>query len=263
MKTILAAIRFFGFGLWILLQFPTLIFIAPFSGRFGNRQFRFFTRGCAVLLGIKIRATGTPSSQRPLLIIGNHISIFDMVAIPVLFGNSFFAKAEMRRWPIVGWFTHAFGNMFIDRRPSHAADAVAGLRRGLARAKYPFGIFPEGTTDNGAHILPFKSAMFEFLKDVPMAIQPVVIFYRDKNGAKIPPQILADEYAYIDNAKQLQPPYAARDLSVFQLFYKCIRRGGYTAEVHIMPTYDPTGKDRKQIAAELHDIVETEFCKFI
>ena len=261
-KKIYSAIKLLLFIPWALIQIPTLFFIATFWRRFGVWQMRVFMRGGAKLFGIRFRVHGKLDKHRPLLLVANHISIFEIIIFPSIFGSAFFVKAEARKWPILGWYIKNFGNAFIDRRPSRAAEAVALIQRRMKNAKHPFAIFPEGTTNNGDYVLPFKSAPFDFIAGEETSsarIQPVVIFYRDRFGQKIPPQVLADEYAYIANAKQTQPPYAAKELSITQLLWRTLMRGGFMVEVHVLPTFGVDGLDRKQIAAALYEIVSGKF----
>jgi 1-acyl-sn-glycerol-3-phosphate acyltransferase len=248
------------FVLWCVFQVLPSFTIAFFWRRFGVCQFRVFTLVIAKLFGIRFSPHGGPSGRRPLLLVSNHISIFELIAFSAFFGATFFAKGEIKRMFPVNLFVKNFGNAFIDRRPAKARQAVGMIVRMMKSAKNPFAIFPEGTTDNGSHILPFKSAMFDFVEQVPgVVIQPVVIFYRDRFGNKIPPQVLADEYAYISNARQIGPPYAKKELSVVGLLWRTLMRGGFVFEAHTLPVFETAGLDRKQIAAELHEIVDEKF----
>ena len=198
--------------------------------------------------------------MRPLLLISNHISIFEIIAFPAMFGCGFFAKAEIKKWIPMNWFVSGFGNLFVDRRSSRAREVVHTIQRQMQKSKNPFVIFPEGTTNNGSYVLPFKSAMFDFLSGATaVQIQPIAIAYRDRHGRKIPPQTLADEYAYISNARQTQPPYAKRESSVLQLLWRTLIRGGFVTEVHVLPVFDWHGMDRKEIADRLHSIVSSKF----
>ena len=255
-----AAVCFGLFILWILMQIPTLVLIVPIWRRFGIWQMRVFMSVGARIFGVRYRVYGKISGHRPLLLVSNHISIFEIIAFPAMFGCGFFAKAEIKKWIPMSWFVSGFGNLFVDRRPSHAREAVNMIFRQMRRAKNPFVIFPEGTTNNGSYVLPFKSAMFDFLSGADaVQVQPVAIAYRDKYGKKIPPQVLADEYAYISNAKQTQPPYVKKESSVLQLLWRTLMRGGFVTEVHVLPVFDWHGLDRKEIAERLHKIVSNKF----
>lgn len=263
LKNIRAGLVLVLWLLWALAQFPFLLLIASWCRRFGVWQMRIFMYVSAKLFGVRFKRHGRLDKTRPLLLIGNHISIFEIIALPSLFGNGFFTKADVGKWPVLGWYIKWFGNILVDRRPSKALEVAAKVQKQMASASQPFAIFPEGTTNNGDYVLPFKSAAFDFLKNNPGArVQPMVIFYRDKHGKKIPPQVLANEYAYISNAKQTQPPYAEKELSIMQLLWNTLVRGGFTFEIYALPVFNPNGLDRKEIAAALYKIVSEKFMEF-
>jgi len=264
LKRLISAVKFAMFLIWCLMQAPFTFTIAFFSRRFGVWQFRMFTLGLTKIFRIRIRQTGELSGERPLLLVSNHISIFELIAFSAFFNATFFAKGEIKKMFPVNMFVQNFGNAFIDRRPAKAKQMIEMVGRKMRQAKNPFAVFAEGTTNNGSYILPYKSALFDFLREMKdVKIQPVVLFYRDAKGNKIPPQVLADEYAYIANAKQTQPPYAKKELSILELLWRTLLRGGFTFDVHLLPVFDWTGMDRKQIAQKLHEIASAKFQEMI
>jgi len=245
---------------WVVLQLPVQLLLTGWSQRLGVWHMRTTTLGLAKILRIRIRKSGQLSKDRPLLIVANHFSVFEVIVFPAAFGTGFFGKSEIRKWFFIGWLAKSYGNLFIDRRPEKAMQAVELLTRQMRAAKSPFTIYPEGTTSNGNYIMPFKSSMFEFLKDVPdVKIQPVVMFYRDRQGGKIPPQVLADKFAYFSNDKQLQPPYSTYELTVRQLVFNILMNGGLTIELVVLPVFGTAGLGRKEIAFQLHDIISNKF----
>ena len=259
-RTIIASVKLVLFASWIIVQIPIALVLSPFGRRVGTIQLTIFGIGLARILGVRVRARGEISRIRPLLIVANHISLFEFTALPRITWINYFGKSELRRYPLVGWLFHRLGIQFIDRNPATAATGVELLRAQMAAAPYPFAIFPEGTTTNGSYILPFKSSMFEFLRDMPNArVQPVTIRYLDLNGNKIPPDILANEYAYFANERQTQGPFAAREMSAFGTIWRALLRRGFIVDMHIHPVFDAAGLDRKEIAAALYNIVNEKF----
>ena len=95
-----AVIKFVSFWIMVVIQLP-IILILPRS-KWSVKYMSFFMRVLLVLAGIKIRVHGKISSHRPLLVISNHISIFEIATFPVALGGSFIAKKEMESWPLVG-----------------------------------------------------------------------------------------------------------------------------------------------------------------
>src|SRR5690606_35544760 len=55
------------------------------------------------LLGIRIHITGEVDTSRPALLVANHVSWLDICVLSAIAPLSFVAKAEVGRWPFIGW----------------------------------------------------------------------------------------------------------------------------------------------------------------
>ncbi len=261
MRKIFATVKFITFWLWVATQFPLVLVLLPFGKRAGLWQFRFFTNGVLKIAGICVKTFGEISKKRPLLLVGNHISVFEFMTFPAVFGGSFFGKKEIEKYPVVGWFGKRFGVVYIDRRPSQAVRMVKKIEDELSKTTWPMVIYPEGTTSNGSVVLPFKSSMFSFIEDgAKVTIQPMVMLYRDKCGNKIPDQIMADDYAYFDNKKMPESACVCRkERSAFGQVFHVFELGGFTVEFHLLAPPKLAGKDRKEIAETLYKTVNKKF----
>ena len=91
--------------------------------------------------------------------VANHSSWIDIVALQRAAAPFLVSKAEVRGWPVIGRIGRAIGTMFIDRRPAEAKRQEAELFARLSRGDR-MALFPEGTSTDGARVLPFKSALF-------------------------------------------------------------------------------------------------------
>lgn len=126
----------------------------------------------AVLLSVgfwRIRTSG----QKPgcPLCVANHVSIVDGFVLYWLLGPgvSFVARSEdLAGLPLYGRILAALQTVFVDR-----GDAASRRRAGeviAARARGPGSralvVFPEGTTDGGQELLPFKLGAFQPLEPV-------------------------------------------------------------------------------------------------
>jgi 1-acyl-sn-glycerol-3-phosphate acyltransferase len=255
--------RMTGFAIFALLFGIVMLFIPTGSGA-GVRALRVFMRGLLFFGGIKVKVHGKISEAKPLLILGNHISMFEMAAFPVAFGNSFFAKKEIRDWPFIGWMCKKFGVIFIDRNPANALTALALVRDNMKRVSWPMVIYPEGTTTNGFYVKQFKSALFNFMETengiAGATIQPVIMAYRNRDGSKIPAQELADNYAYIDNKKMDCGPLCKIERGLIAQVFHVMSLGGFLVELKVLPVPDLTGiKDRKELAERMHKIISEEY----
>ncbi len=256
-NTMGAVIKFAAFWIMVVVQLP-IILLLP-KGRASVWYMGVFMRILLVLSGIKIRVHGKISSHRPLLVISNHISIFEIATFPVAFGGSFIAKKEMETWPLVGWVSKKFGVVFIDRRPSHAVEALKQVQETLANVSYPVFLFPEGTTTNGSYVKPFKSTLFNFVENSDVTVQPMVMHYRYRDGDVISDEDLAEHFGYFANEKQEKGPLCSRERSAFGQVFHIMMLGGFMVELTVLPPPPLAGMDRKQIAETLQKIVSDKY----
>lgn len=252
-----AAIKFSLFWLLVVLQLP-IILLLP-RGRASVWYMKVFMSFLLIISGIKIVVHGKLSKHRPLMVVSNHISIFEIATFPVAFGGSFIAKKEMESWPLVGWVARKFGVIFVDRRPSHAKEALKLVQETVSNVKYPMFLFPEGTTTNGAYVKSFKSTLFNFVEGSEVVVQPMAMHYRFRDGGIISDEDLAEHFAYFNNSNQDIGPKCSRERSAFGQVFHIMMLGGFTVEITVMSPPDLRGLDRKQIAEVLHKIISDKY----
>ena len=257
-NTTTAAIKFVLFWIMVVVQLP-IICLLPTGSKLSIRYMPIFMWFLVKLAGIKIVVHGKLSDVRPLMVVSNHISVFELATFPLAFGGSFIAKKEMEHWPLVGWVAKKFGVIFVDRRPSHARDALAVVQKTVQNVKYPMILFPEGTTTNGAYVKPFKSSLFNFVENSNVVVQPMVMHYRYKDGSVIDEQTMADHFAYFDNKKMDMGPLCKRERSAFGQVFHIMMLGGFMVEITLLPPPPLGGMDRKQIADVLQNIVSEKY----
>lgn len=140
----------------------------------------------AFVWGIRIRITGAPARARPLLIVSNHFSYLDLFVLGSVLPVAFTPKSEIRSWPILGFMCRASGCLFIDRRASRTLSNKKLLEEALSAGDI-ISLFPEGTTNDGTGLLPFKTSFFSLAKENGIPVQPVSISYTKFNGHKVTP----------------------------------------------------------------------------
>ncbi|MBR4806222.1 MAG: 1-acyl-sn-glycerol-3-phosphate acyltransferase [Alphaproteobacteria bacterium] len=257
-NTITGSLRFAAFWIMVVVQLP-IIALLPRRKMITVKYMAVFMKILLILSSIKIVKHGQISKKRPLLVAGNHISVFEIATFPVMFGGSFISKNDVRHWPLVGYIANKFGVVFIDRRPSHAMEALKLVQDEIAHIKYPLYIFPEGTTTNGAYVKEFKSSLFNVAEGTDVTVQPVVTQYCFHDGTPIGEEDLAEHYAYFDNAKQTQGPKCSRERSAFGQIFHVMVLGGFTVNVYMLPPPPLAGMDRKQMAQEMHKIISDKY----
>ncbi len=117
---------------------------------------RFMAR---ILRGFGVELTVEGSLPPRGALISNHLSYLDIVVYASLGPMVYCAKAEMERWPIVGWMTMMAGTVFVDRGAGGSSDRAKNGMLTAAHAGVPVTFFPEGTTSNGGQVLPFRSGL--------------------------------------------------------------------------------------------------------
>lgn len=154
---------------------------------------RFCFHGASRCLGLRIRQQGRPASG-PVLLVSNHISWSD---IPVLGGTvplRFLSKAEVSRWPVIGWLAQQAGTLFIVRGSGRAGEARREITSTLSGGQSVL-IFPEGTTSAGLSVLPFHSRLLQAAPEAGVAIQGISIAYtRHGRPDHLAPFIGDDEF---------------------------------------------------------------------
>ena len=149
---------------------------------------RLWSRAGLWLTGLHLVVRGTPVESGALVC--NHCSWADILTLRSVRLMYFVAKAEVRRWPAVGFITAVAGTIYIERRRSQAKRQEQVLRERIGASQLLI-FFPEGTSTDGLRVLPFKSSLFSvFFHDHQAAdlwIQPVTVRYTPAPGAGLPP----------------------------------------------------------------------------
>lgn len=126
--------------------------------------------------GIRLRRVG-PAVPAGALVVGNHVSWLDVLALHAVAPVRMLAKREVRTWPLVGVMADRVGTVFLDReRLRDLPGAVATLADAL-RAGATVGVFPEGTTRCGRALGPFRPAAFQAALDAGAPVVPVALRY--------------------------------------------------------------------------------------
>ena len=100
-NTLTGLLRFMAFWVMVVVQLPIIILL-PARKKITVKYMAVFMKILLVLASIKIVKHGQMSKRRPLLVAGNHISVFEIATFPVMFGGSFVSKNDVRHWPLVG-----------------------------------------------------------------------------------------------------------------------------------------------------------------
>ena len=92
------------------------------------------------------------------------------------------AKAEIKRWPVIGWLVSLAGTVYIARGNRRAVPDVLRQMRERLRTGFPVALFPEGTTNAGPELKPFHNNLLQAAIDEEAEIVPVGLKYLHTDG---------------------------------------------------------------------------------
>ena len=138
------------------------------------------------ILGIRLKIVGAPTRQGPTLIASNHVSWLDIVVLSAVAPLSFIAKREVNGWPFFGALARLQRTVFVHRDKRHATGTARDEMRERLKAGDILVLFPEGTSSDGAHVLPFKSAFFGAAEYEGVLVQPVTLAYGGHRNLPMP-----------------------------------------------------------------------------
>lgn len=145
---------------------------------------QFVCRNALRILGIGFCTSGELMHQHGA-VVANHTSWLDIFALNARKRVYFVSKAEVARWPAIGWLARATGTVFIERNPKKAREQTEIFESRL-KAGHKLLFFPEGTSTDGLRVLPFKTTLFaaffsDHLRD-DVHIQPVSVIFHAPDG---------------------------------------------------------------------------------
>ncbi len=188
--------------------------------------------------GVRARIVGMPL-KRHVLFVSNHLSWLDIMVIAGATGAAFVSKDDVAEWPVIGWLARLNNTVFVARTERKAVRGQADALRAALATGQPVALFPEGTTEGGAEILPFRASLLSSLfPPLPaVKVQPVALDYGEA----------AHDIAWVGD--EPAKSNAARILS---------RKAVLPVTIHFLEPVDPAiAGDRKMLAQRSRDeIVE-------
>ena len=163
-RVILKAVAFcsliaFMYVLWVSVN----IFIFPFERtalRWRYFIFRKLAGATAAIIGMKTTVYGTPP-RPPFFLVSNHLSYVDIIVLAARLDCVFIAKSDVSAWPVIGHLCRSARTIFIDRNNRKDIPRVIGLIEKTMSSEQGIVLFAEGTSSEGARVLPFNSSLME------------------------------------------------------------------------------------------------------
>ncbi len=189
MTALRIALVFLAAGMIVLIGGPLRWIALQRGWKTGEGLPVLFHRAVCAALGVRVRVHGQAASERPQLVVSNHISWLDICILGSLRPVEFLAKKEVG----AHWLARAAlalqGVAFVDRTrrrciPAVNAEIARRMRMGAAVI-----LFAEATTGDANRLLPFRSSHFEAVRQTLGAdearhavVQPIFIAYSRRAG---------------------------------------------------------------------------------
>jgi 1-acyl-sn-glycerol-3-phosphate acyltransferase len=183
-----------------------------------------------------VRVTVTGARPASGCLVTNHLSYLDIMVLASVRPVVFVSKAEVRRWPGIGYLVGLAGTLFIRRQSRLQVSAAVTRMQEALDLGVVLAFFPEGTTTGGDRVLPFRASLLEAAVTGQLPVTPGCLRY-ELPGGSVP-----DEVCYW------------RDMTFFSHLANLCRHREIRAHV----TYgEPmaASQDRKQLAHALRQEV--------
>ncbi len=174
----------------LLIHITTGVFSAavlyPFCSQVRkHRLIQWWSTKILNILNVEVMTTGEvpESNANGSMYVSNHISWVDIHALMSITSLRFIAKSDIRKWPVFGYLAATANVLFIDRGKRQEAGRVVNTAIESLKNGDHLCLFPEGTTTDGTHILPFKGSLIQAAIDAKSSIQPVAIFYPNADNS--------------------------------------------------------------------------------
>lgn len=215
------------------LRFPSL----DAAGR--HARIGWWSAGLLRAMGIALEVRGVAPRPGATLIVANHVSWLDIAAIHAAVPHArFVSKADVLKWPLLGWLIHGAGTLFIEReRKRDAVRVVHAMAHALGHGD-TIAVFPEGTTGSGPELLPFHANLLQAAVATATPVQPVALRFSDTQRP------FSDSVLYLG------------ETSLAQSLWRVASARGLRAHVEIVPPMASAHADRRLLAQHLRDTLQ-------
>ena len=213
------------------LRFPSL----DEAGR--QARIGWWSTGVLRAMGVGLHITGTARPGATLLL-ANHVSWLDIAALHAAVPHArFVSKADVLRWPLLGWLIRGAGTLFIERERKRDALRVVHAMADALRAGQTVAVFPEGTTGKGDELLPFHANLLQAAIATATPIQPVVLRFAD------PTHRFSPAVAYVG------------DTTLLQSLWRVATARGLAVHVTLLMSRGSAHADRRLLAESLRSLM--------
>lgn len=228
-----------GIVLTLLIQIP--IRLTLLRQHHHLRLASWWHRRLLSTFNVNVRVIGSWPT-RSHFIVSNHISWLDIIVLGGQLPVHFVSKAEVRRWPVIGWLAAQAGTLFIQRGAHGSQQIIDTLQAHLAEEQF-VAIFPEGTTSKGDNVKPFHPRLFAAAIETATPVLPVTLIY---TARPLPHPVI---------------PYVDDDVLLHNLWQLALLPS-VEVELHIAAALHTQKMPRKTIAQQAHQTIQSKILNY-
>lgn len=253
-RNLIAGLKFLCFILFTLFSLILSIFTYNFKKPLHEKLIRFYCCTVCKIFRITVKDENFDKiPKRSSLYVSNHTSYVDIIALGSKIKVRFTPKIEISKWPLMNILVNLSLPVYIQRNAGKSLEQKDAIKK-IINSGDSIIVFPEGTTNDGKVVLPFKSSLFSVAEDdkkekKKIAVQPVSIIYTKIDGEE------ANEHNM-----DLIAWYG--DMKFLPHFWSLMKAKGAEVKLifHNLAHYD-NFSSRKELAKHCEDLISESFKK--
>lgn len=196
---------------------------------------------------IKLSSSIPTFETENFLIVSNHLSYIDMIAIAAIQPSCFVTSVDLGMVPFLGTIARICGSLFVERRNKERLTQDRTQIEEALVSGLQVVLFPEGTSGNGETVLPFKRGLLMTASLAGRRILPVTIHYSHLNGEPLRPRD-RDQVCWYG------------DMSFLPHFWNILALRSVSIDVHFhRPCRFEKDVSKETVAESLHQIISQKY----
>ena len=134
------------------------------------------------LRALRIEVEPPETVPSSVMLAPNHVSYLDILVISSISPTVFVARAEVKGWPLFGWFAQRAGTLFLRREVRGDVAKVGSELAPVIEQGLNLVVFLEGTSTDGTGVRAFRSSMLAPAVREGWPVCPVALHYEVPPG---------------------------------------------------------------------------------
>jgi len=210
----------------------------------------YTTKMCRIalkLFGVNVSSQGVqylePAGK---LILSNHMSYLDIMIYASIKPSVFISSVDMGQVPFLGFVAKIGGTFFVERRNPKLIKLEIDKISALINEGFNVVLFPEGTSTDGSHILPFRSSLLASASASGVAVVPACIKYEFINNHRFS-KANCDSVCWYG------------DMSFAPHLWNFLKINRVDSKATFFEPIDSRYADRKFISTKAHQLITNEY----